>query len=224
MKKIATIICVLIALVTVLALPVSAATPYQTYTYSIDGTALYSPDAYVPAKNIDAKKMGLDDADMLCKYHSDLKSARDKVAETDAAVKALADAGVATDDKSYTQAVSAYNTAVSSYNELYKKYAKLDKPADIEVDADGNVYLADTGNNRIVVLDRYYKVRFIISEFENKQGIMDHLYAPKGVYITADKPLEDKEGKIYVCDTDAYRIVTFDHDGNFLDIIAKPES
>ena len=224
MKKIATILCVLFALVTVLALPVNAATPYQTYTYSIGGTALYSPDAYVPSKNIDAKKMGLDDADMLCKYHSDLRSAREKVAETEAAVNALVEAGVATDDKSYTQAVSAYNTAVSSYNELFKKYAKLDKPADIEVDDNGNVYIADTGNNRIVILDRYYKVRFIISEFENKQGIMDHLYSPKGVYITSDKPLEDKEGKIYVCDTDAYRIVTFDHDGNFLDIIAKPES
>ena len=71
MKKITAIICVLFALVTVLALPVNAATPYQTYTYSIDGTALYSPDAYVPSQNIDAVKMGLTNADMLCEYHTD---------------------------------------------------------------------------------------------------------------------------------------------------------
>ena len=81
MKKIAAIFCVLFALITVLALPVNASTPYQTYTYSIDGTALYSPDAYVPSKNIDAVYMGLNDVELLCKYHPDLKSAREVVAE-----------------------------------------------------------------------------------------------------------------------------------------------
>ena len=116
MKKIATIICVLFALVTVLALPVSAATPYQTYTYSINGTALHSPAAYTPMSggNIDAIKMGLTNADLLCKYHSDLKTARDK-------------------------------GDTAKYNELYGKYSKLDKPSDIETDADGNVYIADSG-------------------------------------------------------------------------------
>ena len=193
MKKITTIICVLFALITVLALPVNAATPYQTYTYSIGGTALYSPDAYVPSQNVDAVKMGLTDADVLCKYHTDLRSARDK-GDTE------------------------------KYKELYAKYSKLDKPSDIETDAQDNVYIADSGNSRIIVLDRYYNIKFIISQFTNKQGIVDHLYGAQGVYITADKPLEGKQGKIYVCDTDAYRIVTFTLDGEFLDIIAKPES
>ena len=219
MKKIAAIICVLFALITVLALPVNAATPYQTYTYSIDGTALYSPDAYVPSKSIDAVYMGLGDVELLCKYHPDLKSARDVVLEAEAHMNALGK-----DHKDYKQAVSAHNTALQSYNELLKNYSKVQSPSDIEVDSFGNVYIADTGNSRIIVLDRYYNVKFIIAKFYNKQGIMDGLKNPKGVYITADKPLEDKEGKIYVCDTEQYRIVTFDHEGNFLDIIAKPES
>ena len=36
--------------------------------------------------------------------------------------------------------------------------------ADIFADVDGNVYLADKGNNRIVILDKYYKAKGIISD------------------------------------------------------------
>ena len=36
--------------------------------------------------------------------------------------------------------------------------------------AEGNVYIADAGNNRIIVLDRYYKVKFTISDFINSNN------------------------------------------------------
>ena len=55
-----------------LSLPVSAGAPYQTYTYSIYGTALYSPDAYTPAKTIDSTYMGLDNPAVLQKYYPEL--------------------------------------------------------------------------------------------------------------------------------------------------------
>ena len=48
MKRITAILCVIFTLVMALALPVGASAPYQTYTYSIDGNALHSPDAYTP--------------------------------------------------------------------------------------------------------------------------------------------------------------------------------
>ena len=60
-KKIMTVLCVVLALVTLLAIPVSASSAYQTYTYSIDGKALYSPDAYSAYNSIDAGAMGLDE-------------------------------------------------------------------------------------------------------------------------------------------------------------------
>ena len=141
-------------MVTVLALPVGAARTYQTYTYSIDGFALQSPDAYTPIKNINYMDMGLE--------------------------------------------------------------KELDTPHDIEVDDKDNVYIADTNNNRIVVLDRYYKFMFEISEFVNDQGIDDKLNKPQGVFVTADT--------IWVCDTDQNRIVTFDREGNFIKIIPQPKS
>ena len=64
MKKFSVILCLVFVAIMVFALPVSAATPYQTYTYSINGTALYSPDAYSPAKTIDSTYIGLLDMEM----------------------------------------------------------------------------------------------------------------------------------------------------------------
>ena len=101
----------LLLMVTTTVIPVSAASPYQTYTYSISGTALYSPDAYTPMKTVDSTYMGLDVA--------------------------------------------------------------IDDPRDLFVDDAQNVYIADAANNRIVVLDRYYKLKFIIDTFINHIGVPD---------------------------------------------------
>ena len=184
MKKITAVICVIFAFIMVMALPVSAGAPYQTYTYSINGTALHSPDAYTPAKSIDSAYMGLDDEAVLKKYYSGLDAT----------------------------ALAAKKT--------------ISNPSDIEVDDELNVYIADTDNNRIVVLDRYYKLKFIIETFTNDQGVPDKLAAPQGVFITSDKVVgtEHREGRIFVCDTNNNRILTFDREGNFLSVIPQPES
>lgn len=92
----------------------------------------------------------------------------------------------------------------------------LGDPRDLFVDGDGNVYIVDATNNRVVVLDEYYKLSFIISDFINDQGIPDSFTNPSGVFAN------DK--LIYVCDTDANRIVVFDREGNFEKILAKPTS
>ena len=42
---------------------------------------------------------------------------------------------------------------------------EIENPSDMVTDEAKNVYIADTGNNRIVVLDQYYKVKFTISTF-----------------------------------------------------------
>lgn len=184
MKRITSVICAIFAFIMVMALPVGASAPYQTYTYSINGTALYSPDAYTPAKNVDSAYMGLDSDAVLKKYYSSLDA----------------------------KSLEAKKT--------------ISNPSDIEVDDEYNVYIADTDNNRIVVLDRYYKVKFIIEKFINDQGVSDSLSGPQGVFITSDKTVgvDHVQGRIFVCDTNNNRIVTFDRNGNFLGIIPQPES
>ena len=182
MKKFTSIICLMFVLVMIFALPASASAPYKTYTYSINGTALYSPEAYNPVKMIDASYIGLTDEAKLREFYPDVED------------------------------LSAKMTIAS--------------PADLETDSLGNVYIADTGNNRILVLDPYYKLSFIIETFINEEGIEDSLAGPQGVFVTPDKVVngENIPGRIFVCDTEANRIVTFDHEGNFLAIIPQPES
>lgn len=157
MKNIKKIICAVFAFIMVAscaAVAASASSAYQTYTYSIDGYALYSPDAYTTNMLIDSEYMGLE--------------------------------------------------------------TPLETPGDLITDDANNVYIADTGNNRIVVLDRYYKLKFIINEFVNEQGVSDRLTAPQGLYVSKDR--------IWICDTGANRIVVFDRDGNFLNVLEEPES
>ena len=155
MKKLSRILALMAAVILVLgSLPVSAITPYSTYTYSIDGFALMSPDAYTPDRDINSAYMGVDPA--------------------------------------------------------------IDDPRDLFVDDNKNIYIADAANNRIVVLDRYYKLKFYINEFVNGQGVKDSLKNPSGVYVT--------DSKIYVADTDNNRIVMYELDGTFYKVIEEPDS
>ncbi|MCQ2428749.1 MAG: YIP1 family protein [Clostridia bacterium] len=98
----------------------------------------------------------------------------------------------------------------------------LSNPGDMVTDDAGNIYIADTGNSRIVVLDRYYKLTFTISTFDNGEGVPDRLSGAQGVYVSEPN---EKYGKlIWVCDTGNNRIVVFDDKGEFIKIIEEPES
>ena len=104
----------------------------------------------------------------------------------------------------------------------------IENPGDMLTDDAGNVYIADTGNNRIVVLDQYYKFKFAISEFSNDQGVPDGLSAPQGVFVSEanllDTSNKNDEKLIWVCDTGSNRIVVFNSEGEFIRIIEEPES
>lgn len=93
----------------------------------------------------------------------------------------------------------------------------LDSPKDIFVDAHEMVYIADTKNNRIIVVNENWETQFGISDFYNDNGIYDSLAAPEGVFVN--------EIEIYVADSQNHRIVVFNReDGSFKRIIPEPES
>lgn len=158
MKKFTSVILLILSLSMILSamtVGVAASSAYQTYTYSIGGTALYSPDAYSAEQALIYTDLGLP---------MDFKNPRDMI-----------------------------------------------------TDKDGNIYIADTGNNQIAILNRYFEFQTYITTFYNGAGNNDKLSAPEGVFVTEDS--------IWVCDTGNNRLVEFDKKTlEFRQIIDPPES
>ncbi|WMT43140.1 YIP1 family protein [Paenibacillus sp. D2_2] len=92
----------------------------------------------------------------------------------------------------------------------------LNTPQDVFVAGDHRMYIADTGNNRIVVLDEQGKLIRIIKDFQNN-GRPDSFNKPYGLYA-------DKDRMLYVADTQNQRIVKLDAEGQLLQVIEAPES
>ena len=158
MKKFTSVILLILSLtmiVSAMTVGVAASSAYQTYTYSISGFALYSPDAYSAEQALIYSDMGLP---------MDFKN-----------------------------------------------------PKDMITDKDGNIYIADTDNNQIAILNRYFEFQTYITTFYNAAGNNDRLVAPQGVFVTDDS--------IWVCDTGNNRLVEFDKKTlDFKQIIDPPES
>ena len=127
---------------------VSAATPYDTYTYAYSGNVQISPAAYEPTeKTADFDGIGI-----------------------------------------------------------------LKSPNDILYDnGSDRVFIADTGNNRVVVTDKDLKPLTVLSEFE-AEGNRETFDEPSGLFVS-------KKGNLYVADTKNARIVIFDNNLNFVKIL-----
>ncbi|MFC4810485.1 YIP1 family protein [Paenibacillus sp. GCM10023250] len=87
--------------------------------------------------------------------------------------------------------------------------AALDQPQDIFIDARGHIYVADTGNSRVLELGAQGSVIRIVGEGE--------LDEPTGLYV-------DAAGKLYVADHGAERVFVYGPDGRKQAEIGKPAS
>lgn len=90
-------------------------------------------------------------------------------------------------------------------------------PQDICVAPDGDLYIADTGNNRIVVVDgETQTVSHILTSFDNN-GTEDTFNAPYGVCVS-------ENNQLYIADKENQRIVVLELDGTLVKTVSNPQS
>lgn len=89
-------------------------------------------------------------------------------------------------------------------------------PQDIQVTADKQIYVLDSGNNRFVILDQDYKSIKTVDAFQFK-GKAEKFNNPQGIYVTQQK-------EVYVADTGNKRIVHFDSGLRAISIMESPKS
>lgn len=107
-------------------------------------------------------------------------------------------------------------TPGDTFDGAYLGTTALNNPQDLFCDTDGFLYVADTGNNRIIKLDKNYKVTKIYEGFE-VDGNYDYFKEPSGVYV-------DEDSNLYIADTGNKRIVKIDVEGTYKAIYGIPES
>lgn len=90
-------------------------------------------------------------------------------------------------------------------------HSPLVQPKGIFIDDNDNIYIADSGNNRIVHLDEKGTFKRII-EIKDKP-----LKKPEGVFV-------NKNGDIYVADTGNKRVLRLDNNGNVIREFGRPDS
>ena len=86
----------------------------------------------------------------------------------------------------------------------------FDSPSDLFIDAKDNIYVADTGNNRIIKL--------------NPDGSFNKIYDNGGTLNQPSGIFVDDTGDLYIADTGNQQIVHLSENGDFVEKFVKPTS
>ena len=97
-------------------------------------------------------------------------------------------------------------TAASESYVFDLKWGDFDWPYSIAIDSAGNVYVADTWNNRI---QKFNATGSFITKWGSEGSANGQFYIPEGVAV-------DNEGNVYVADSFNNRIQKFDSTGSFI--------
>lgn len=118
------------------------------------------------------------------------------------------------EDAVYTPSAYVPDMSVSGVNLGIGAFAS---PQDMCVAPDGKIYVADTGNNRIVVLDNAMKSVLKVIDGFDREGERDVFRAPYGVCVS------DKN-ELYIADSENRRVVVLDEKDNLVRIVDNPTS
>ncbi|WP_235600022.1 hypothetical protein [Alkalihalobacillus trypoxylicola] len=92
----------------------------------------------------------------------------------------------------------------------------LNEPNDLHITRDGQVFILDSGNNRIIHLDEHYNLVEVMDAFQ-LDGVTQNFSNPQGIFVNDD-------GHIFVADTGNNRVIHFDETYHVVKMIDEPES
>lgn len=88
----------------------------------------------------------------------------------------------------------------------------FNSPQDVFIDSNDDIYIADTGNNRILKISKQGKLLF---ESTTADGVA--YISPQGIFV-------DEYGHVFVADTGNARIVHLSEKGEYIESFVKPQS
>ena len=103
-----------------------------------------------------------------------------------------------------------YKTTISQFG----SYGSLNLPEDMYIDKNDNLYITDTGNNSVLVLNSEGNVARTFSFDEGDQRVLN---GPSGVFA-------DDDGNVYIGDTMNKRILHLSEIGEFVEEFSTPTS
>jgi tetratricopeptide (TPR) repeat protein len=211
MKKLLQIIALVLVILTLAGGISAAAAAYSTYTYSINGMPLASPDAYAPDKVITSANIeGLDvpfnvPKDLLVDYNNRVYVAdptNNRIVILDRDMKRVLNVLTSfTNNNGVADALAAPEGVF-----VTKPKSKTEQ---------GEIYVADTANRRIVVFN--YDGTFNRMFLEPKSDVFtsDAIYSPISLAV-------DSSGRIYVVSKNTGEgIIALNSDGSFSCIVAS---
>ncbi|GHU74720.1 hypothetical protein AGMMS49992_17010 [Clostridia bacterium] len=179
------------------AMPASAVVPYDSYLYDYRGDIVFTPPPYIPERSVSGDALGL----------SMLSNPQDIFVAPNGHVY-VADTGnnrVLELDEALTRTLRVYD----GYTDDQDQAHNFSQPTGMAVDADGLLYIADSNNRRVVVLDDGRYVRAI------ENPVSDVL--PDSYVFTPLRLAIDSMGSVYVIAKGMFQgIMTFESEGGFI--------
>lgn len=120
---------------------------------------------------------------------------------------------------------NAWGESVPSPNSYLPEWSKngedlgvglFKEPQDLFIDAHKNIYILDSGNNRIVILDENFQKKNIIDQFYSETG-PEKVNQPTGIFVTPEQ-------MIYLADGKNGRVIKVDITGKVLKEYGRPDS
>ena len=222
MKRIVRIAVFALMLLMLLPTVLNATVPYSTYTYSIDGDVLDSPDAYVPQQQVDSISLGL---------ATPITSPSDIDTDREGNVY-IVDKGKSDRDGDIIKSTSRIIVTDSYYKVKFEisKFVNSNGVDDYLYDPESvfvvnnventdfnGIYVCDPKNERIVVFD--LNGEFIREIKKPKSSLIEEgkEYFPISCVV-------DKYGRIYVASTtNREGIIVMTFAGDFINFIGAPK-